>query len=280
MAHVEYWQANNDTILQIYKDAGRAAAPPTAPTPPPPAPIPAPAPTPTPGPAPPVAPAPPPTPTPAPQPPPAPVQPQSANVVITSPAAGATISATINVQSQMNLSLDPAGSYLMVDGLEIGNRRVTSGPFVYPLDTTTLPDGPHTLQLWAHDQGNNTVVSSPVVVTIANASAASSPVPVAPPPAPVSSIYALALTYPVNGQAVSGRLQASATIVQTLDAAGSYLMIDGEEVGAHRVNSPPYLYALDTSALSPGIHTLQIWAHDTGNNNLLSNPVAISISAK
>ena len=168
----------------------------------------------------------------------------------------------------------------MVDGLEIGDRRVTSAPFIYPLDTTTLPDGPHTLQIWAHDQGNNTVVSGPVAIAIANANAASPENPAAPPPAPVSSMYPLAITYPVSGQAVSGQLQASATIMQTLDAAGSYLMVDGAEVGSHRVNSAPYVYSLDTSQLSPGVHTLQVWAHDTGNNNLLSNPVAISIQAR
>ena len=194
------------------------------------------------------------------------------------------------MQGQVSLSLDSAGSYLMVDGLEVGTDRVSGPPYTYPFDTTTVTDGQHNLQLWAHDIGNNTVVSAPVAITVANASAtppASPAPPLAPPagPAPptappvtVPSAYPIALTYPVSGQGVSGVVQVSANITQTLDSAASYLMIDGAETGWQRVGSAPYLYPLDTSGVSAGAHTLQIWAHDTNNNVLLSNPVTINIA--
>lgn len=71
--------------------------------------------------------------------------------------------------------MDAVGSYLMVDGVEIGTRRVMGAPFNYPLDTTTLTDGQHTLQLWAHDIGSNTSLSTPVTIIVANASAAATP---------------------------------------------------------------------------------------------------------
>jgi hypothetical protein len=90
------------------------------------------------------------------------------NLFILTPSANATVSGVITVTGQVNLTLDSAGTFLMVDGAEVGTHRVTGGPYQYPLDTTTLSNGPHTLQLWGHDIGNNTTISLGVVVTVAN----------------------------------------------------------------------------------------------------------------
>jgi hypothetical protein len=92
----------------------------------------------------------------------------SAPIAILSPTAGATVSGVINVLGECTLALDSAGSWLTVDGVEIGTHRVTGPPFVYPLDTTTLTDGSHVLQLWGHDISNNTTASAPVQVVVAN----------------------------------------------------------------------------------------------------------------
>ena len=86
------------------------------------------------------------------------------------------------------------------------------------------------------------------------------------------------LTYPANGQAISGVVSVSAQIRATLDAAGSYLMVDGVEVGTRRVTSAPYLYELDAALLSAGAHVLQVWAHNTANDTLLSNAISVSIA--
>ncbi len=258
MAHCDYWQANNDTIVAIYRNAAPAV----------PTPAPAPTPVPTPAPTPPVT-----TPTSVSNPAPVASTPPSSSVTITSPNPGDTISSIVNVQGQIAVSLDAAGSYLMVDGVEIGTRRVTSGPFVYPFNTASVSNGTHTLQLWAHDTANSTDLSQTVLVTVNNTAAA----PTAPLPAPASSTYPISLTYPVSGQAISGVVQVLGVIPQLLDPAGSYLLLDGVEVGTQRVDNAPYVYAFDTSKFTTGSHTLQLWAHDTANQTLLSNPVTISI---
>ena len=99
----------------------------------------------------------------------APAQPVSnSSVAIVAPVSGGLVSGLLTVGAQMALSLDAAGSYLMVDGIEIGTRRVTGAPYLYTLDTTTLTNGLHSLQIWAHDIGNNTVLSSIVSVNVAN----------------------------------------------------------------------------------------------------------------
>ena len=174
----------------------------------------------------------------------------------------------------------------MVDGNEIGTRRVVEGPYVYPLDTTTLADGSHMLQLWAHDTGNNTVLSGTVQVVVANSTvfggtgASSAPANPATPVAgtPSSAMSPVQLTYPLSGQALSGVVEVIATVSRTLDAAGSYLLIDGVEFGWRHVGSAPYLYEVDTSVLSVGQHTLQVWAHDVANETLLSNTATVLIS--
>src|ERR1035441_1942223 len=105
----------------------------------------------------------------------------------------------LTVTGQINLSLDSAGSYLMVDGNEIGTTRVTQPPFVYPLDTTHLSNGQHTLQLWAHDTGNDSDLSASVPVTVSNTTTVPSS-NVTDSPGPV------VLTYPQGGQGISGSI--------------------------------------------------------------------------
>ncbi len=63
-----------------------------------------------------------------------------------------------------------------------------------------------------------------------------------------------------------------------LDAAGSYLILDGQPLNATRLVGQPYLYLLDTTQFTNGAHTLQIWAHDINNTTYLSNPLSISIA--
>ena len=254
MVHADYWQANNDTVVQISQDAGVTSPAPPAPSPAPPAPTP-----------------PPPTPAPA----------NPGPVSILSPSAQGTISGVISVAAAVTVSLDAAGSYLMVDGNEIGTGRVTGQPWVYALDTGTLADGAHTLQIWAHSTANQTLLSASVPVVVSNGSGTPvgtpGPAPVPPSPAPVSS-SPVSLTYPSAGQAVSGLVSVVATITQPLDAAGSYVMVDGAEYGWQRVGSAPFVYQIDTSTISSGLHTLQVWAHSISNDTLLSNIVSVTVN--
>lgn len=160
MAHADYWQANNPTIVSIYQAAGVSEV--TTP----PAPVPTPAPTPIPAPAP--TPAPTPTPKPAPAPTPSPIPTSPSLISIAAPSLGQTVSGLLVVQGIVNDALDAAGSHLMVDGYNLLNTRLTSGPYLYPLDTNTLSNGLHVLQLWGHDISNNTILSGTVSINVSN----------------------------------------------------------------------------------------------------------------
>ena len=164
MLHADYWQANNSTAVEIYQSAGAGNVPPvtlpSAPVPVEPAPIPVPpapvAPEPVSGP---VAPVLPPAPSPAP----------SGPVVIANVVNGSVLSGSLTLNASIEGTLDSAGSYLMVDGVEVGTYRNTNGPYAYPVDTTQFNDGDHVLQVWAHNINNETLTSAPVNVTFRNA---------------------------------------------------------------------------------------------------------------
>lgn len=285
MVHADYWQTNNPTVVQIYADAGVTQPGGTAPGG---GPVSGPVsrPTPVSTPASPVATAPV-SATPA-----APTAGPASGVVLTQPGSGAVLSGTVLVTGQMTVALDAAGSYLMADGVEIGTRRITEAPFHYALDTTTFGNGTHTLQLWAHDTGNATHLSQAVTVTVANAAAASgSQLQPGGAAGAMTSSNATAtkansaatagpvqLTYPLSGQAISGVVEVTAAIARALDAAGSYLLVDGVEAGWRHVGSAPFVYSLDTTTMSEGQHTLQVWAHDIANETLLSEVAAVTVS--
>ena len=90
------------------------------------------------------------------------------SVAILSPTAGSTVSGQINITAMVNVPLDSAGSYLILDGAEVGTRRITGPPYIYPLDTTTLTNGQHTLGLYAHDVGNNNYFAISVILNVKN----------------------------------------------------------------------------------------------------------------
>ena len=92
----------------------------------------------------------------------------NSNLYVVSPEAGNQVSGVINVSAVCRLTLDPAGTYLMVDGRQVGTRRVVDGPYFYPLDTRNLSNGVHTLQIWGHDIGDRVTISSAISIVVAN----------------------------------------------------------------------------------------------------------------
>ncbi|MGI4758405.1 MAG: Ig-like domain-containing protein [Janthinobacterium lividum] len=204
-------------------------------------------------------------------------------IMIQSPSAGDTITGNVQVVVSMATTLDAAGSYLMVDGQQIGTQRLTSPPFRYNLDASTLAAGNHTLQIWGHDTANEVLLSNTVTVVAAAASVVTAPAapvitaptqPIVTAPVPYNPVT---INYPASGQAISSPLTVATTINAALDAAASFLMVDGVPYGYQRVGSAPYLYALDPGVLTAGPHTLQVWAHSTNNEVLISAPVSITV---
>jgi outer membrane protein assembly factor BamB len=95
--------------------------------------------------------------------------PSSLAVSITSPAAGSTVSGTVNVAAT---AAGAVGVQFKLDGANLGAEDTTS-PFSTAWDTTAVANGTHTLTAVARDGSGVTVTSASVSVTVSNA---------APPP--------------------------------------------------------------------------------------------------
>ncbi len=91
-------------------------------------------------------------------------------VSITSPASESTVSGTITVSAMASDNVGVVGVLFQVDGVALGAEDATV-PYAISWDTTTAPDGSHTLTAVARDDAGNTTTSAPVTVTVSNGSA-------------------------------------------------------------------------------------------------------------
>jgi hypothetical protein len=112
---------------------------------------------------------------------------------VTAPAAGATVTGTLNVTGTAADNVGVVGVQFRLDGANLG-AEATSAPYAVSWNTTNTANGSHTLTAVARDAAGNSTTSAGVVVTVSN---------VAPPV--------------ISGVAVSGITSSAATISWTTD---------------------------------------------------------------
>jgi hypothetical protein len=88
-------------------------------------------------------------------------------VSITAPAANATLTGTVTLAANASDNVAVAKVQFKVDNTNVG-PAITSTPYSYSLDTTTLSNGSHTLTAVATDTSGNSATSAAVVVTVSN----------------------------------------------------------------------------------------------------------------
>ena len=189
------------------------------------------------------------------------VTPPSAS--ITAPAAGSTVSGTVNVTASATASAGVANVQFQLDGANVGAAE-TSGPYVYSWDTTKSSNGSHALTAIVTDVANNKATSSSVSVTVKNGTPDTTP--------PTVSI-----TAPVSGSTVSGTVTLSANASDNVAVASVQFRVDGNSVGSP-ITSAPYTYSLNTGTLSNGNHSLTALAKDTSGNAATSAAVTIVVN--
>jgi hypothetical protein len=89
------------------------------------------------------------------------------SVTVTSPAAGATVSAITALGATVASSSTVTGVQFYVDGLPVG-ARLTASPYLLYWDSRTTSDGPHVITAQATDSYNLTGTSPEVNVTVDN----------------------------------------------------------------------------------------------------------------
>jgi hypothetical protein len=91
-------------------------------------------------------------------------------VTVTAPAAGASLAGTVTLAAAASDDVAVAGVQFKVDGISVG-AEVTTTPYFVAWNTTTVADGTHVVTAVARDPAGNTTTSSPVSITVSNATA-------------------------------------------------------------------------------------------------------------
>jgi hypothetical protein len=92
-------------------------------------------------------------------------------VSLTAPAAGATVSGSVQVTANASDAVGVAGVQFRLDGQPLGAED-TSSPYAVAWDTTAASNGSHSLTAVARDAAGNTATATAVSVTVQNAAPA------------------------------------------------------------------------------------------------------------
>jgi hypothetical protein len=101
-------------------------------------------------------------------------------VNLTAPASGASVSGMLAVRANASDDVGIVGVQFKHDGANLG-AEVTTAPYTVNADTTTVPNGSHTLTAVARDAAGNLTTAAPVTVNVANGGT--------PPPPPGSIVF-------------------------------------------------------------------------------------------
>ena len=171
-------------------------------------------------------------------------------VVITSPAKDATVAGTVTATTNTSDNVAVSGVQFQLDGVNLG-AFVTTAPYSFTWDTTKSTNAGHILTAIAYDTSGNSTTSSPIYVTVGNASL---------------NPLTLTITTPGNGTTVGGAVALGATASDTASTInGVQFQVDGVNVGG-LITAAPYTYGWDSTTAANGSHTIAAQAADAAGN--------------
>jgi hypothetical protein len=88
-------------------------------------------------------------------------------VSVSAPAAGATVSGTVNVSADASDNVGVVGVQFLLDGVSLGAED-TAAPYSVSWNSTGATNGAHTLTARARDAAGNQTTSAAVSVTVSN----------------------------------------------------------------------------------------------------------------
>lgn len=171
------------------------------------------------------------------------------SISIATPTSGSTVSGSITVSGSSSDSVQITGVAVSVDG---GAFQPASGTtsWSYQLNTAAFANGSHMISAKATDSAANTSAAG-VTVTFANADTTPPKVSIATPSA---------------GTSVAGTTNVSGGASDNVAVAKVEISVDGGTFGQAQGTTTSWNYALDTTSLTNGLHTLTARATDTSGN--------------
>ena len=183
-------------------------------------------------------------------------------VSVTTPAAGAVVSGTINLAAQASDNIGVAGVRFFVDGNVVGAED-TSAPYQVAFNTDTLTPGSHTVTAVARDAAGNATTSAPVTFTVAAPADTTAPT--------------VSVTGPAAGSTVSGTINLTAQAADNVGVAGVRFLVDGNPVESEDT-AAPFQVSLDTTTLTNGSYTVTAVARDAAGNTTTSAAVTFTVA--
>ncbi|HEY5549710.1 MAG TPA: Ig-like domain-containing protein [Candidatus Saccharimonadales bacterium] len=190
-------------------------------------------------------------------PPPPPADTTPPSVSLTSPAANETVSGTVNVTADATDNVGVTKVEFFVDG-SLSNSDTTS-PYGFSWDTTTLPNGSHSLIAKAYDAASNNVSTGSLSVNVINGDTT--------PPSTPTALSATAATY--------NRVNLSwTTSTDNIGISGYYIVRNGVTIALSTGTATTYS---DSTVAASTSYSYQVMATDAvGNTSGLSNAALVT----
>ena len=185
----------------------------------------------------------------------------SPTVSLTSPAAGASVSGTVNITASASDDVGVTGVQFQIDGTNIGTEDTTA-PYSIAWNVGAASNGNHTLAAIARDAAGNTTTSGAITVTVGPAGDTTSPT--------------VSMTSPGSGTSVSGTINLTATANDNVGVSSVQFQLDGANVGAQDT-AAPYSVSWNSAAASSGSHTLRAVARDAAGNSTTSAAITVTV---
>lgn len=182
-------------------------------------------------------------------------------VAVASPAAGSTVSGTVNVAASVSDNVGVTKvEYYVNGGLD---NTVTAAPFSYSVPTTVAHNGSYTLYAKAYDAAGNVKQSATISFSINNT--------VTDTTLPTVSISA-----PAANATVSGTVSITATASDNIGVSKVEFYVNNALKGTDTAS--PYAYSWDTKSVVNGTYSLTTKAYDAAGN--VKTSVARSVIVK
>lgn len=181
-------------------------------------------------------------------------------VSISSPASGATVSGTIEIQGTATDNVGVTAIQFYVDSHLV--TSATSSPFAFSWSTTGVANGSHTLMVEASDAAGNVGTAS-VSVTVNNPTVTDTTPPT------------VSITNPVNGSTVSGTtVQIAVSATDNVGVTQVTIYVDNVLKCAD--SSAPYTCNWNIKKTSKGSHVITAHAWDAAGNVGSATPVTVT----
>ncbi len=182
-------------------------------------------------------------------------------VSIATPGSGA-VSGIVGLTANASDNVGVASVQYQLDGANLGSP-LTAAPYPLSWNTSTVPNGSHTLKAVATDAAGNAAQSAAVTVNVSNAVSDTTP-------------PSVSIATPGAG-AVSGPVAITANANDNVGVASVQYQLDGGNLGS-ALTTPPYTFPWNTLNTSNGAHTLTAVARDAAGNTASSPAVAVTVN--